>query len=710
MMSGSLLIDWAAMAVSLFNTILTLWLGLTVLLNAERRSPGIWLAGGGLLLGAAFFFSHSAILGLGQMPYRADLWWQIGWIPVILAPSAWYVVMLWYAGFWEERPSSVYQRHRLWFWLVLLVNAGMLILFLVANPLPSLRQVLQFDFSASPSVLGTPILIALYPFYILVCIGLSLDALLRPGPTVRMMGQLARRRARPWLIAASITLLVVGLFVSGVLLWIMVSVQGANYDSRIPRMVGLADLLIATLIASAILLTGQAIVSYEVFTGKTLPRRGLKRYWQRAIILAAGYSLAVSLSLRLGLPSIYSLMLSTGLMVGFYALLSWRSYLERERFIGQLRPFITSQQLYERLLSTPEERVAPDIQGPFYALCRDVLGARTAVLTPLGSMAPLFGSPLNYPDQGALPLADISEIREAISGSTALCEPLQPEDNNGFAWAIPLWSARGLSGVLLLGEKVDQTLYTQEEIEIARAAGERLVDIQAGAEMAQRLMSLQRRQMVEGQVIDRQTRRILHDDVLPRLHTAMLTLSSLEAGSGQEYEQVLDTLAEVHSQIADLLRDMPAMTRSEVERLGLFSALQRVTQYELKGAFDRVSWQISPEARLKSAKLPPLTAEVLFYAVRETMRNAARHARPTQESAPLHLHIAVDWGEGLEIIIEDNGVGIEDASGGQSEGGQGLALHSTMLAIVGGSLSVESTPGVSTMVRIELRPQGRLDP
>ena len=30
-------IDWAIMAVSLFNTILLVWLGLTVLLNAERR-------------------------------------------------------------------------------------------------------------------------------------------------------------------------------------------------------------------------------------------------------------------------------------------------------------------------------------------------------------------------------------------------------------------------------------------------------------------------------------------------------------------------------------------------------------------------------------------------------------------------------------------------------------------------------------------------
>ena len=87
-------------------------------------------------------------------------------------------------------------------------------------------------------------------------------------------------------------------------------------------------------------------------------------------------------------------------------------------------------------------------------------------------------------------------------------------------WAVPLWSERGLIGVLLLGDKRDGGLYTQEEIEIARASGERLIDTQASAEMARRLMALQRQRLADSQVLDRRARRVLHDDVLPRLHTA----------------------------------------------------------------------------------------------------------------------------------------------------------------------------------------------
>ncbi len=80
---------------------------------------------------------------------------------------------------------------------------------------------------------------------------------------------------------------------------------------------------------------------------------------------------------------------------------------------------------------------------------------------------------------------------------------------------MPLWSERGLIGVLLLGEKRDGGLYTQEEVEIARAGGERLIDTQASAEMARRLMALQRQRLAESQVVDRRARRVLHDDVLP---------------------------------------------------------------------------------------------------------------------------------------------------------------------------------------------------
>ena len=58
----------------------------------------------------------------------------------------------------------------------------------------------------APIIGEIPLVAVGYPLYVLLCVALSLDALRRPGVTERMMGDVARRRARPWLMAASILL------------------------------------------------------------------------------------------------------------------------------------------------------------------------------------------------------------------------------------------------------------------------------------------------------------------------------------------------------------------------------------------------------------------------------------------------------------------------------------------------------------------------
>jgi signal transduction histidine kinase len=720
-MTGVFLLDWTIMAVSLFDIILLFWLGLTVLLNAERRTWGVWMAGGGMLMGGVFFISHAALLGHGlYLSEGMNFWWHLGWIPVVASPFAWYAIMLWYAGFWDDPQTSLHRRQRPWFLLTVLLAAGLVGLLLFANPLPSYLQVAQLRLSATPSVGGIPLLILVYPFYIVLCLSLSLDALRRPGPSSRVMGDLARRRARPWLVAASVALLAASLLVAWVMLWIILN---ANQRARSGVYTAMAltvawfDLAISLLITVAVILLGQAIVSYEIFTGKTLPRRGLFRQWRRAVILAAGYGAVVGWGLAFRLRSIYSLLLTTLLMVTFYALLNWRSYAERERTIEHLRPFVASERLYERLLTSSAPPQSPpilggeigrevDVETPFRALCDDVLEARVAYLVALGSLAPLVGPPLVYPEDNPATLPSLAEItrtttvRAQFDSPQTMCVSLDPARYGGATWAVPLWSERGLIGVLLLGEKRDGGLYTQEEIEIARASGERLIDTQASGELARRLMALQRQRLTESQVLDQQTRRVLHDDVLPSLHAAMLTLSS-----NRESPEIVSLLADVHRQIADLLRELPAGAAPAGARLGIVSALRQTVNDELEDGFDDVTWEIEPETEQKTQTIPTLTAEVLFYAAREAIRNAARHGRDRKTSHPLNLHIRAVWRNGLEITIEDDGVGLDATRKPDESSGQGLALHSTMMAVVGGTLAMESIPGAYTRVTLTL-PEG----
>jgi signal transduction histidine kinase len=265
-----------------------------------------------------------------------------------------------------------------------------------------------------------------------------------------------------------------------------------------------------------------------------------------------------------------------------------------------------------------------------------------------------------------------------------------------------LWSERGLIGLLLLGEKSDHGNYSLEEIEIARASGERLADVLTSAEIARRLIHLQRQRLMESSVLDRRAHRMLHDDVLPHLHTVLLQLGTLPTTSNPPAQDAIDLLTRIHRQISDLLRDLPGPPSMGLARLGLVNALHRVIEDELSTSFDEVIWQVETEVESRARDLPALAAEVLYAAAREAIRNAARHARSQEDSRSLRLTFKMYWRAGVEIQIEDNGVGLPASGVRSSDNGHGLALHSTMMAVINGSLSLESAPGGFTRVVLNL--------
>lgn len=716
-MTGIFGMDWAIQAVSLFNLILLIWLGLTVLFNAERRTGGILLAGGGLLMGGAFFVSHSALLGHDPNVITSgqDFWWYLGWAPVVCLPLAWYLVMLWYTGFWEARRAGkapdrrLYLRHRFWFVLALLFGCLLVVMLFVGHLLPSFSQLALSRGSAPPTALGPPPVRSIlpitlaYPVYALLCMGLSLDALRRPGPSRRWLGELARRRAQPWLMAASLLLLVVSLLVGGAMNWIVFRLSGGTFTTTMVTTIGWFDLIIAGLIGLSVIALGQAVVSYEIFTARTLPRNGLFQYWRRALILAAGYSLLVSWTLALQLRPIYSLLLTTLLMTIFFAMLAWRSYAERERFMHNLRPFLTAPKVYSSILDVQGEEAAMDVSSTFLSMCRDILETRQACLAPVGAMTSLAGAPVFFPDHGAPLSFSLANLAAEFQSPEDKGLPLDPQLHQRYIWAIPLWSERGLLGILLLGEKRADGLYSQEEIEIARAAGERLIDLMASTELARRLASLERQHLAQNQVMDQQARRILHDEILPLVHTALLNLGG-RPGGGQEESTAL--LTEVHHRLSDLLRSMASTLSPEIKRLGFLGALRQVVERDLADELNHVDWQIEKLAEAQLQALPPLESEVLFFAAREALRNSARYGR-AENGKSLDLVIRATCAGGLKLIIEDNGPGNAVSAAAPLQpnpagSGQGLALHSTLMAVMGGSLSLEREPGELTRVILSL--------
>ena len=100
--------------------------------------------------------------------------------------------------------------------------------------------------------------------------------------------------------------------------------------------------------------------------------------------------------------------------------------------------------------------------------------------------------------------------------------------------------------------------------------------------------------------------------------------------------------------------------------------------------------------------------DVVFHAAREVIRNSARHGRGDDTGRELRLRIGLAWRGGIEITISDDGVGLSSRAETGGGAGRGLALHSTMLAVIGGSLVTENRPGGGAISTI-LLPQESWD-
>ena len=455
-------------------------------------------------------------------------------------------------------------------------------------------------------------------------------------------------------------------------------------------------------IAITILSIGQAIVSYEIFTGKVLPRQGLKRYWKLAILLSMIFGISVAWALIDQLEAIYLVLLSMLLITGIYAILGWRTFNEQEHFVKSLHPFITSQHLYDQLLMQNPATINIDLTKPFYALCKELLGVRQAFLIPLGIFGPLVGNAIRYPEKNEFeqPEELIAEVRRIISTNPGFSPVLLEESRilGKHSIAIPLWSERGLIGALVLGEKNNTSLFTLEEIEIARTVGERLIDSKASNELAHKLMELQRQHLSETQVLDQHTRRRLHDDILPLLQTTMIKLSS----DAMDKDAALKELGEVHHQLTTVMRELPTIHEPELRRRGLIEALKVTIENEYQPCFNSLIWQIDESALVNTKTLPLYAADVLYHATREAVRNAARHGRQNDTDRQVNLHISISWAERMMIEIKDDGIGFGYTHEHRETSGQGLALHSTLMAVIGGSLAIESIPGKYTQVMLKL--------
>ncbi len=754
----------AAIALSVFSLMIYLWLGLTVLLIGDRRSTVTWVGGAGLLMAALFFLCHGAMVGAG-VPSGAsatDFWWHLSWVPGFTAPLFWAAVGLHYAGL-----TGFLRRLRLPALLAVAAFGGVSALLTLLNWraiqhygdfIHMLGGLLRFRSPAQPLPDGTatalPALGLSFVVYVAACACLPWASLvarrLNPSLAARRGeggGSLlwdaadAWSRARPALLAASLFMMGAGAVVA--LIGIAASLAERNAlrasvagglgslhvpispPGHVPSVLVAADLLVQIALAGVGLMVGWAVVRQGILVERRLPQRGFRSQWRGTSLVAALLATVVAWMASLSPAALPELLVLVTLVTVTYALFTWEAYGEHDRMLAQLRPFIGSLSVGQAGWLTGDVREAErNVEALFTSLCRDVLGASRGRLSiAAGRLHRTFT--YAAPPESAAPRLDGLDDRE---------------------WTLPVSDERGVAAQLVLGPRADGAGYTTGDLEVARACGQRILDAMGEFVAAQAIASLARRRGLEAELSAALPRRVLHDEVLPRLHLAMLRLEKLKgrvaasatvripvggarsqptaetepADVRTELGDVVSELAAAHHDLAVLMRQSPAANPRRVEH-GFVGALRASLDGEFRGTFDTLDWHAPAAACAVADTLLPITADLLLGAALEAIRNAGRHARGGDLHRRLDLRVALaaddQW---VTVAISDDGVGLQkEASRGTRDdspdasytamqlagtGGTrtGLLTHGALLALVGGNLSVRSQPEAGTTVTVRV--------
>ncbi|MCB1139466.1 MAG: hypothetical protein KDK23_11950 [Leptospiraceae bacterium] len=457
------------------------------------------------------------------------------------------------------------------------------------------------------------------------------------------------------------------------------------------------DLLSQACILSGIVFSSQASVLYEVFSGN-MPRLGMHRYYWKNVRTIVVLSLFVVTLSALVNPSPWDSGFWFLLPVMFLSIqsgyLEYRLMRDRERMLARMQPFDSGGLL--RLFAEGEQDIHERASALLLRICQE-FGLREARIRPLGSFASLLGaktissataiSSANGPKASATPEATstASGERPAVADSELATQGPGKAKSPGYGQKqqsepeivshFSLLGGEGQQGEMeVLGQRL-----TREEREFIRVAGERLLDSMAILRFSSILMDLQKQYMHSRKLGETMARRVLHDEVLPDIHG--LILEKLSRNAQLSVEKEVETLKALHHRVAGLLQDMPGYDNS-LGSGGLLAALQRIGN----------SYGLQIDLQAPEPSLSDSEREMVFYALREVLRNATRYANGSVQILPQSSTNRMDW-----LIVQDGDViapGMARAGAmeleEQSGAGQGLSIHSALLLLSGGGLEVLS--------------------
>jgi two-component system sensor histidine kinase UhpB len=190
----------------------------------------------------------------------------------------------------------------------------------------------------------------------------------------------------------------------------------------------------------------------------------------------------------------------------------------------------------------------------------------------------------------------------------------------------------------------------------------------------------------------RRLARDLHDEVNQALTAILLRLQALSEDAPEPLAPQIAALKTLVNQaMEELLRLARQLRPASLDDLGLLAAIE--------GQLARFSEQTGIQAALHSEGTPEAITEdqqtVIYRVVQEALSNTAQHSGATY----VDFELRVFPSHGVELRVRDNGQGF-DAVKQADGGGIGLSGMAERARLVGGELTVTSSPGTGTRVRL----------
>jgi signal transduction histidine kinase len=246
-------------------------------------------------------------------------------------------------------------------------------------------------------------------------------------------------------------------------------------------------------------------------------------------------------------------------------------------------------------------------------------------------------------------------------------------------------------GVITAHDKQgSEARFSDEDVRLAETFAERAA---VAVDLSERVASDALRRVVSAQELERQRlARELHDETGQALTSILLGLKSVEdAKSASEASAAAGELRDlVVTTLQDVRRLAVELRPKALDDFGLVSALERLVET----FHEQTGIEVDLEPRLGEDRLPSDVETTLYRITQEALTNVVKHAQAR------HVSIVLTRRDGsVSAVIEDDGRGFTAGSGGD---GLGLLGMRERIALVGGRLEVESSPGSGTTLSIEV--------